>query len=1611
MINKIISKLTDTMENLDDILFPETAHDSKIISLERHSETANFKPGDFIDHYQIISELGQGGMGIVYKAMDTFLNRIVALKIMLILNQSDQIALKRFQREAEICATLKHPYIVSVYTIGEYKSFPYIVMEYIEGIPINQYVQQNGENDWNLCATIIYKVAQALEYVHSNHIIHRDIKPSNILVRPNGDPVLMDFGIGKILYNQNKHNTLTKEGEILGTLFYSSPEQTRGQAVSEKTDIYSIGVILYQLLTKQCPFYADNTYILLRQISTIIPTPPCMINKSIPDKLQEVSLRCMEKNPKYRYSIEDLLSELHSFLSYINSDTVEPDSSNQTKSIEVSQTYKKVIWLRYYKASIFTALFILLICVSSVVALFIGKELLELELYNNNEVKHTTHLYTIKLDELWKENSNNLVCTLFKEFGNMYKEKAIKSNDDNIKIKNSYFSKAFNYYKYVNNYNDKESFERLIEIEKLAKNEKLSIDLLQVLEKYINNETWNTELYKIAGNICIDLTKYYYKLESIENMKIYKKKAQSYLEKYIKKFPSDKGMIYAKLATLEIYDDNTTILENISNIEQKIKIKEHTEETYWYYSHYFENICKKRLEEQKKLKKNVGQENFNIYVDLYLNLCKKIELEKKQEIISNIFNSFLYCNDIRPILKNRIAKLEDELKKEPDKNLQQNLQEKIENCNLILKEQVNIIMPYLLANFYMTQDEPALLQKFYNDKEINNKLMKISLSKNEEPFLRFLAIFALIALPDEHAHKLIKDLFNDDYNMQLASTYKLSKKEIDLEQAKLWVLILDEHLDNREKNFKKLLTKLSDEKKLSDEILLIIFSHIDRKLLTIINDNDKFYNLTYKNLLEKNNLEILLIKIQQDLIYNIEYIFKNFKSLTKVINKILAEKQDNKNYQFFCLQFLKIYHENLSHKRKNALEEIEKNIDRLSQYVAKNVIEDIKKNFEFLKKYQNVLDKNYQNELDDTIKDIEKILGHNDSIYAKEILDYFKICQNINKNIYQIHNEYRKFQDDIEKYARENDNPQLQLSALFFLRKNNPKSYEELIKNIINEAQNKEQSTDNQEVLTEDIQIDIASYWMEQGKIEKFSEYYNNNSEISITVLLDMLGRSGTRLEKNYNSLNDNLKLIEFLKKLLKEPSKLKNKELRYSILYLFAYHPMTMKFLKPWIKNWLGLNLKQKSDIFSILGTIFSSSKYCNNLQFNKNIPQKTLIQIAKDCINPEKEEESYIEQKLKAIAYSLVMLKAYYYINDISLKNPQEVKNEKILREKLEKLHQEIIDNILDEEIETKIKEKLEKYLYYGIALGYSNILYNDVKYLHYEDFEIYRNFKKENDPLTHHRKHFYNQFVTWSSNLYTERLPIIVYELQKMAKIREREKIFERDFIKDEELFNKEQKEHIKRDDLNVNNILRLKLNLQDYVQCLKQSIYCYKEAIKNEPRQELNDVVESILNNDFLLQRQLELGIIQSIIAEKMRASNENNRKILEEARQNIKEVQDAIKNYIFKQYQQLKDKNVKQKIVSFIQNNNPEDIVNSIIENNIAFFKPLIQDYYFCEKYLAFSYYVNNETEESNKRLEKCKKQNLWDYDIYKWLVEDKKIEPDPFLFDRLFLRDLNLTHF
>ena len=1597
------------MESLDDILFPETEHDSQIISLKENSVKKKFQPGDSIDHYTILSELGQGGMGIVYKAQDTILNRIVAIKIMLNLATAyPQIALKRFQREAEICAKLKHPYIVSVYTVGEYNSFPYIVMEYIEGVPINQYIEQHNESDWNLCANIIYKIVQALVYIHGQHIIHRDIKPSNILIRSNGDPVLMDFGIGKILHKQNKKNTLTREGEILGTLYYSSPEQATGKPVNEKTDIYSLGAVLYQLLTKQYPFYGNNTYTLLHQISTINPIPPCVLDKSIPEKLQEITLRSMEKNASYRYSSDELLTILHDFLAT-------PDK------VTVSQTYKKVIWLRYKKSSILTALFILLCCITGIVVFFLLMS--QIKFNNNHDIENTIHLSTIQSFDLWQEKSDKLLCTLFKEFANMYKKEANTQNIADIETKNSYYKEAIHRYKALSN-NDKKILDDFMEvcnsyydynignIQKLEENfnicqleDELEDELkdeLKVIQKHINNENWNKELYRHAGNICTKLTKYYYnkigqnKNSDFQKIKIalnqYKKLAQNYLEKYVRISPSEKLSIYSQLSELEIYNEHTTLLENIPIIEQKIKTTEHAKETYWHYNNHFENICKEILTTQQKYKNNFNQEHFKTYLTLYPSLFKNVDSENEKKSWEKFFTPFFYCDEIDSILENHIKKSKIDMQS-MDEEAQKILEKKY---NFILEKRQKINILCTLANFYMTQDEQATLQKFYNDEKFYHTLMTISLSKNEEPFFRFLAIFALLALPDEIANNLVKILVDDNKKEEIEK-YNISKEDLDLNQARLWAIILYDNFNRAEERnnyFKKILEQLTDNKQVTDEIALILLTHIDEALLTVINHSKKFPNLSYEYLLQNNKLEILLIKIQQDYIYNLNYLGNNIEVLKRVIETLI--NNSNQEKKLFGLQFLKRYDEILRHTQKKYLDEIDE---------TKNKIDEIKKE-------RKIDPKNITPDQELTYYENQKTSNENKN---KNITSLINNIQEYQKSI------CKKFKDN--NYDILNNGLQLQLIALYTLRRGNPKEYEKIINNMIDKAKENAQS------LSEDIQIDIASYWIETGKIRNIIDFYDN-FDVSSKVLIDMLARWRTKLAINSDS--SAIKLINFLVSLIKNPIKLRNKELRTSLLYLFACCPLEkIPLIDNWRKNWLT-----SEDIYTSLGTIFSFSKYPNNPIFNKKkigfskkdkseTAEEQLIAIAQKCL---KLEESYSAEKLKAIAYSLFMMKAYYYLNDLS-GNKKEVKNEETLRKKLENLPIEIIYNIItNEELKDKITEEIKRFLYYGIALGYSNILYNDFKYCVFEDFEMYRNvYNDKQDPFKHHRNHFFNQFLNWTANIYTERLSILVAELQTRADIKQRKIIFEREHLKNQEIYGKKEKEHKEKAiDFNVNNLLRLKYNLKDYVQCLKQSIQYYERAIEKlqnqdnisetqENLQQLEVNIESILNNDFLLQRKLELGIVQCIIAQKM--SQQENSEKLKEARKNIEDVQNVIKQQIFKEYSQLTDIQLKEKIQSYIKKKkfSQENIINSIIKNNIAMFQPLIQDYYICEKYLAFSYYIEKKQEEANTRLEKCKEANLWDYEIYNWLKEinnnDTKnyTEPNPYLFDRLFLKDLHNT--
>ena len=201
-----------------------------------------------IDRYEIVEELGAGGMGSVYKARDLESNRTVAIKLIRSAGLSSAGAKSRFHREMDISSRFQHPNIVSVYDIGVSEEMPYMVMEYIKGPPLLKYIEEKKISLRDRLI-ILEKVALALEYAHRQKIIHRDMKPSNIMIAESGEPVLMDFGLAKS--TEISDLSLTRSGEILGTPQYMAPEQAKGsrREIDERTDTYGLGAIFYHLLT------------------------------------------------------------------------------------------------------------------------------------------------------------------------------------------------------------------------------------------------------------------------------------------------------------------------------------------------------------------------------------------------------------------------------------------------------------------------------------------------------------------------------------------------------------------------------------------------------------------------------------------------------------------------------------------------------------------------------------------------------------------------------------------------------------------------------------------------------------------------------------------------------------------------------------------------------------------------------------------------------------------------------------------------------------------------------------------------------------------------------------------------------------------------------------------------------------------------------------------------------------------------------------------------------------------------------------------------------------------------------------------------------------------
>ena len=255
--------------------------------------------------YTVQDRIGTGGMAIVYRGLDNVLGRTVAIKTMLPQYANDPSFAARFKQEAQAAAALQSPYIVSVYDWGKDGDTYFIVMEYLRGTDLKSGIKKHGALDGRKVAQIGSQISQALSVAHKHDIIHRDIKPQNIMVQPDGNIKVMDFGIARA-----KNSHLTQDNNVLGTAHYVSPEQTQGKELGPTSDIYSLGIVMYEAATGEVPFKGDDAIsVALKQVSEQ-PVPPSQINPNVDPQLEGIILKCMQKDPAARFQTADELARV-----------------------------------------------------------------------------------------------------------------------------------------------------------------------------------------------------------------------------------------------------------------------------------------------------------------------------------------------------------------------------------------------------------------------------------------------------------------------------------------------------------------------------------------------------------------------------------------------------------------------------------------------------------------------------------------------------------------------------------------------------------------------------------------------------------------------------------------------------------------------------------------------------------------------------------------------------------------------------------------------------------------------------------------------------------------------------------------------------------------------------------------------------------------------------------------------------------------------------------------------------------------------------------------------------------------------------------------------------
>ncbi|WP_418472344.1 Stk1 family PASTA domain-containing Ser/Thr kinase [Eubacterium sp.] len=298
--------------------------------------------GTFIaDRYEIVGQVGTGGMSDVYKAKDHTLGRYVAIKVLKSEFSEDTNFVSKFRTEAQSAAVLEHPNIVNIYDVGSENGIHYIVMEYVEGITLKTYIGKKGQLTYKEALSIAIQVGRGIQAAHAKNIVHRDIKPQNIIISTDGKVKVTDFGIARAVSENTIHS------DVMGSVHYASPEQARNGYVSSRSDIYSLGIVMYEMVTGRVPFDGDSTVAVAIQHLQDEMDPPSKYAPNLPISLEKIIQKCTQKSPDRRYdSMESLLIDLRKALLNPNEDfvTLVPFSQDKTRVLtddEVNEIKKK----------------------------------------------------------------------------------------------------------------------------------------------------------------------------------------------------------------------------------------------------------------------------------------------------------------------------------------------------------------------------------------------------------------------------------------------------------------------------------------------------------------------------------------------------------------------------------------------------------------------------------------------------------------------------------------------------------------------------------------------------------------------------------------------------------------------------------------------------------------------------------------------------------------------------------------------------------------------------------------------------------------------------------------------------------------------------------------------------------------------------------------------------------------------------------------------------------------------------------------------------------------------------------------------------------------------